>query len=357
MPQYRLALAERDGTVIEDNVLERTGFPEGDAGIRYTRTLNDPGSIEFTLPIDDPFVTPATFEGLSHEVRLYRDEALVAAGPLLMGEFTSKVAVRFTAKGFGWWLSRREVDDDLVYNSVDQLQIAWNLIAFTQAKTDGNIGITRGSATPSGVTRSISYCLDQRPNILDEVGKLGATDDGFDFEVGPDKVFRTWHPLRGSTTSIVLDTMTNVVGLADFARDYSEISNEVTGIKGGGNCETPVTELALDTVSRGAYGLLQSNVSNSDVTAAHLAAIAADELRISSTPRIQPTVVLDASIADVVDMPDLADYDLGDEVMLQSTLGWASMNATFRIVEISVLSRPNGLERISIKLDSHGLTP
>lgn len=357
MPDYRLALLERDRTVVESDVLGRVGIPAGEADLTHTRVLNTPPTVEFTIPADDPFVTEANFEGLFHEIELYRTpedgpETLVAAGPIVMGEYTSKVAVRFTAKGHAWILGRREVDDDLVYNSEDELDIAWGLIAFTQAKTDGNIGITRSSATPAGTNRSITYCADARPVILDEIASLGATIDGFDWEVGPDRVFRTWSPQRGTETDIVLDAATNVVGLEGFARDWSAISNEVTGVKGGGNCETPVFETTLDASSRARYGLYQSNVAESKVSASHLLAIAEDALRIATGPRIQPVVVLDSSIADLVDMPDLSEYNLGDEVTYNASLGWASAGDLFRIVGITALAKFNGRERISLTLDS-----
>lgn len=355
MVAWRLALASLGtsglGSVIEDDVLTRTGVPQGESSLGLTWTLNAAGSLEFTLPIDDPFVTRDNFAVGAREFHVYRDEVLVWGGRLWRAEVTNVVAVRFGALGFFSSLNRREVDDDLLYNNVDQLDIAWNLIDFTQAKTDGDLGITREDATPSGVDRSVAYCLDTRDVIADAIGDLSEAEDGFDFDVGPDKVWRTWSPLRGTDTGIMLDTRTNVMSMDGLAFDATDLSNEVTAISSSGSCETPVTEMALDTTSRGIFGLLQSNLTD-DVPPAHLQAKADEALRISREPRLQPTVTMDQAVADLVDVPDLSTYAVGDLVHLTSTRGFATFDDDLRILEISVLARPGGLERVTLRLDS-----
>lgn len=363
MPVYRMALAELqtaapgNGTTIEDDVTTRCGYPDREIPIEFTRSLNAADALSFTLPADDPFVTQANFAPGAREIHLYRDEVLMpGTGRLWRGDQTSLKSARFEVRG--WWsvLEHREVSEDLVYNNVDELQIAWNLIAFTQARTGGDLGITRGSATPAGVNRWVAYCLDQRDEIASAIADLAAAENGFDFEIGPDKVWRTWSPLRGSDTGINLNGATNITNTFSLSIDASGVANEVTGIKGGGNCETPVVELALDATSRGIYGLLQSNIAEDRISAVHLQAMAEDVLRISKDPRFQATVTLDPAMESIarpdIVVPDLSTYDLGDTLHLSTDIGFGSVDRDFRIVGISVRAGSVNREVITLKLDS-----
>lgn len=353
-PYYKLSLAQLGtsglGAVIEDDVLDRTGVPEGAAELHFTRVLNAAGALEFTLPIDDAFVTQDNFAPGARELHLYRDGDLIWGGRLWRAEVTGWISVRFGAEGFYSTLAHREVGEDLTYNNVDELDIAWDLIDYTQTLPGGNLGISRESATPAGVDRSIAYCLDSRDVISDAIETLAASEDGFDFEVGADKVWRTYHPLRGTTPGITLSTEIDgqVIDVQGLSIDASEISNEVTGIKGGGSCETPIAEYAIDTDSRDAYGLMQSNIAEDKVTPTHLQAMAEDALRIAKDPRRQVQAVLDAAMPG---NPDLSTYDLGDQVTLVMSRGFATFDREFRIIQIDVVATPNERERVTVTLD------
>lgn len=352
-PYYALALAELGttglGTVIEADVLDRTGVPSGDASLRYVRTLNGAGSCEFTLPLDDPFVTMTNFAEGEREIHLYRDGVLVWGGRLWQWEITSVTSVRFMAQGFFSTLSRREVVDDLLFVNDDQLDIAWGLIDYTQDRTGGALGITRDSLLASGVNRSKSYCLGEGVRIADAIGDLAATLDGFDYEVGADKAWRTWHTLRGTDLSatIVFDTNTNVIDMT-FDGDATQVANSVLALADGGSCETPTYEFDVDTGSRGTYGLLEDSVTSDDFQADHLFAQAQERLRIGKASRRQPTITVDAAMPDT---PDLSDYDLGDQVNFQCSRGFATFDQDFRIIEIDAVARPGSLERVRLTLD------
>lgn len=350
MPSYRLALATRSttglGTEIISDVLDTTGIPQGDAGIQWTKIMNAPGAIEFSLPVDHSAVTTTNFAVGNREIHLYRDSTLVAAGNL-MGADVSGWAVRFTAQGFYGRLRRRVVVSDLFFKDTDQLDIAWGLINHTQSQTNGGLGITRDSASASGVDRTMVYCIENSVIVSNAIEELASTDDGFDFEVTPDKKWKTWYPRRAYASGITLTGAADLSTLG-FSTDADDLVTEARGIvPADDTCNFPT----VLTASGGGttYGLLQTNVDSGDNDVTSLLQGKVDEeYRINAGPRFKAQITLDSALSSY----GSSDFDIGHTVTLQATRGsFVNLNRLCRVAELSVAVPSYNREIVTLGLD------
>jgi len=357
---YRLVLAERGtsglGTPIISDVLA-AGVPmDTDAAGRWSRTLNAAGTLEFSLPIDA--CTPEDFAPGQRELHLYRDdgsgERLAWAGHLWAADVRAPW-VRFLGMGFYEALRHREVSDDFYKQGVEQRSIAWQLIDYTQSQSGGALGITRASAAGSAVTRTVLYCAEERQVVADAIEDLASGDDSFDFDIGPDKVWRTWTPERGTDRhlTVELDTTTTIVDMS-YTVDATQVENDVAGIGAKGDCEPIHFVRAVDTASRDAYGLMQGTVNRSDVKDDDdfITALAAERLALLKDARKQPTVRMFQGLGGP--SPLSGDFDIGDTIAVLSSWGYASFHEKFRVMSYSVSFDRLGNEMLELVMDARG---
>jgi hypothetical protein len=332
-----------------DDVLNQIGVaPGASVPLGWKKNLNGPGSIEFSLPIDDPFVTPANFAPGKREIHVYRDdgsgEVLWAAGRL----WTADVAdwgMRFTASGWIEDLRHREVLTDLVYSGLEQHDMAWNYIDYTQNLLNGNRGITRHDTTPTGVTRDIEICAEQRRGIAELVDEIASTDDGFDWEISPGKVFRIFFPHRGTTPGVTFDLRTEIEVLS-YTLDGTTLSNEVSGIGQVNQCDPVANDVVSDLTAQAEYGLLQSSIQRQDDDEQLLLGQIREELRNHKTPRMQPLIGHHPAVAG----PSVDAYEVGDNVRAIASRGFATFNQLFRVLSVGAVV-DHDLEYVTVQLD------
>jgi len=355
---YRLVLANRSssglGTPIISDVLD-AGVPfDSDVAGRWSRTLNAAGTLEFTLPIDA--CDASDFAPGQRELHLYRDEGfgevLVWAGHLWVADVRAPW-VRFMGMGFFEALRHREMADDFFKHGVEQRSIAWQLIAYTQSQTGGGLGFTRETAAGSAVQRTVEYCAEARQNIASAIEDLASADDGFDFEIGPDKVWRTWTPQRGTDLSatVELDTTTTIVDMS-YTIDATQVENEVAGIGKHGDCEPIHYYRATDATSRTTYGLMQGTIERSDIREDNdmITALARERLALVKDARKQPTVRCFQGLMDA--SPLSGDFGLGDVITVTASWGYASFTDPFRLMGYTVSFDKLGYEMLDLTLDA-----
>lgn len=356
---YRLALAARGtsglGTVQVNNVLT-LGFPHDDqSAFRWTNLLNGAGTIEFQLPIDAAGLTPATFAP-GKELHLYRNpgagEVLVWAGHLWTVDVNAPF-VRFL--GIGWYetLRHRQLRSDFFRQSYEQLDTVWEMIAYTQGVTNGNIGLTRASATASGVQRTTLCCAEEAQYISDVIEELGSADQGFDFMVTPGKAWTTYFPRRGVDRSgtVTLNAGTNVTGLS-YTVDGTQIENDVLAVGPVRDCHPTHMLQLLDNTSAANYGLLQSMVSRDHLGRDPdlLDSIAFERLQLRALPRQQPGVTLRTDLT--APGPLTGEFDLGDTVKLTAAWGYATFSSNFRLLGYTVDVDRIARETTTLTLDA-----
>ncbi len=362
---YRLVLANLGtsglGTPILSDVLGTVGMMEG-TSLSWTDELNGPGSLEFTLPIDHADVTRANFAEGQREVHLYRDdgtgEVLVWGGRLWASD-TQGWTVRFLAQGWMRTLERREIRDDLAYTTAqggpyDQNAIVEALLDYTQTQANGDLGITFAADAASGVTREIVVCAEELRSVFDVIDSMvEAHDDGFDWEITPDKRLLIYAGRKGQFAG-ALDTTTNI---ADFSyqRDATSVANDVAGLSSSTeDCPTPDMYVATDSGSQSDFGLLQDHIDPRDPEDSALVASQTDEeLDAYKDSRVQPTVTLMPLLGE----PDLTDFAVGDTVSLTSSRGAAGgfgyFSQTFRVISrtVTVPAAAVVVESVALTLD------
>lgn len=361
LTDYRLVLANRSasglGSPIISDVLQ-AGMPMGtDFALKWGRTLNSAGTLEFSLPIDA--CTPADFAPGQRELHLYRDsgagESLVWGGHLWVADVRYPF-VRFLGIGFYEALRHREMGDDFYEVGADSRSVAWDLISYTQGLANGGLGITRGTDVGTGAVRTVEACAEERKKISDMIEDLAGSDDGFDFEILPNKTWRTWSPLRGTdrTGTVHLDATTNIVDLS-YTIDATSVENEVAGIgdNGGGNCEPITYTVVSDSASQAAYGLMQGSINRSDIRQddALITGLATEELALQKQARKQPTIKLFQGLAGIKS-PLNNDYDLGDTLLVSASRGYATFSDPFRLLAYSVSVDEGGNEFLEVTLDA-----
>jgi hypothetical protein len=265
------------------------------------------------------------------EWQLKRDGTVVFAGPWNGTDVDPRGRkLRATADGLWWWFRRRVVDEDLVYTAVDQQDIAWALLAHTQAQTYGSLGITQGAHTGADVARDRFYCEPERANVAEAVEAFTEYDDGFDFEVDPAaRTFKTWTPYRMAASGLTLDG-DNVDELT-YTEDVRDMLTFVTGI-GSDDCGPIIVDVSATSIADD-YGRRQAGVDTDDDDSTQITSVANELLRAEKRPRFDAKVIFRD---DAPASPAWADLVVGNTLTLEDDRGYATFSETLRIVERAV---------------------
>ncbi len=224
---------------------------------RYTARLNDASDLSFS--IDGRHPQAAAIEEMSTDVHLLLststgttilDRCRVGATRDEIGEDEHRTDV--TCLDYRAVLDRRTLwtGDTLTFAAVDQTDIAWELIAATQAHRAGDLGIWKGVA--AGYT---SQARDRTYEAGDSIGQriqeLSEVINGFDWDITPDSAsslrFDAWYPGRGSDRGVVLllgglvATVSRELNTSDYANAirYSGAETTTAGEWEAGDLGTP----------------------------------------------------------------------------------------------------------------------
>lgn len=231
MARYRYLVADlMDGTIREEIPFK---------GVRYGVELNEPGTFTATLALSHPKATRENFEVNRRAIFVER-EGNITWGGMLTAFRVEKRRLTVAALGFGHYLNRRRIRVDKVYEQVDQLAIARDLVAYAQSVNGGNIGITLGSET-SGVLRDRTYMATDRKQIGEAITQLSEVQGGFDYafesawEGTPPTIVRRLtlnYPRRGRTANLVFEYGGNVTDYS-YALDGTDQETVVDALGAG----------------------------------------------------------------------------------------------------------------------------
>ncbi len=100
-------------------------------------------------------------------------------------------------------------DRQLVWNGVDQGEIAWGLVQQTQVLNGGDLGIAKSwtGTTPTGYLRDWEFKAGD--NIGERITEVGEAPDGYDWDIVPVSASAlqlwVWSPRRGVDRGVVLE--------------------------------------------------------------------------------------------------------------------------------------------------------
>lgn len=343
MPSYVVEVHDRLGN---NTIVSSLPYDQ----LQFGWELNGPGFADMSVSMWQSEATYANLEPVRRTIYIKRDGTLVWSGPIWnLDANTGDGVVRITASGWISWLDKRLIAATQNYNGVDQFDIAWDLINYTQNLANGNLGITRGAEADSGINRDLRYQWYERRIIGEVIPELAAMSDGFDYDIDQNKVFHMYYPRRGSAigTPFVLDT--NVHNIYELF-DGRTLASEVHGM-GGGSEKTTCIAVVSDATSLNDYGLVQEAYDFGDLKKyADLTKRADRYLNLHKATTRQP------QFSAVTGSPAVGTFNVGDTGTITAVAGFFNVNATYRIINIEVHVDNTGVEVVTPHFDAR-LTP
>jgi hypothetical protein len=335
---YRVVLEDLSSNPIDELPIA------GTEALAYSEILNAAGAATFVLPLTHPSATEENLKEGARQVAIYRDTVREWGGYLWTVNATNQ-GVNITCGGYLSRLGLRLINTDRTYTTTDQFNIAWDLIAYTQAKEYGNLGILQYPVNPSGVLRTLSYVGTQETTVLQALSDLAALDNGFDFEITPDKLWIPYYQRKGQNNGIVFSLDKNILDIS-WARDAQNMANDVTAI-GSSTGSAPLISHQADTVFQQTYGLLEASTSWTDVTTQ--AALDAHALTDLATMKISRD---DPQISVTVDDPPLDAFSTGDIVLIDAHRGFIDIHGYYRVITKVVEVNKEGRDVVTLTFDT-----
>lgn len=336
--------------MIESLVVDRTGAeiaPVPDLNWEsVTYTLNDSGESSFG---GDPLAdNMREIKTLKREIQLWEDGTL-RAWHVPWTRSGNPAQVTWTAEGVLSLFKKRFVTNtSLLYTSIDQLAIGWDLLRYAQDAVVGpfrDFNIDPAVFALSGVVRSRNYEREDHSMIYDLIREFPDLENGFDFEIvtlptgqrlwtphyprkGEFKPqFRLYWEEGGERANITFEDK----------EDATPIATKAYAV-GGSAGDVRFEENWEDLVASEEYGVMESILSEGDQKDVQwLEDRARSEVNLRKAPLLQPTVTIDRwwelpqpdGSVEVIDMLD--NLVEGDSVPLLIDHGAYDYDATYRI--------------------------
>jgi hypothetical protein len=312
------------------------------------RLVNDVSAVQLSDATLAPGMTGIHFQ---------RDNALMWSG-IVWGVQADVESNTLSVSGAGFmsYFKRRLIKVDTTYSSVEQLDIARDLIDDAQALGGGDIQVKTSETTASGTTRDRTYLGYERRVVGEVIEQLANVNDGFDFRFDPGFVsdaieveFRTSHKATGRRTNHVLELGTNVQVLG-FQSSGTNLTNHVDVLGGGDGDDIPIGT-AQDPAGLTSRPLLET--VRSEVTVTTTATLVEHAKRLIARGS-EPMVELDVAIFSG-EIPVLGSYDVGDQLTVRGTYGYISVDSWYRITSTTVSVADDGSENVKLRLIPIGI--
>ena len=313
----------------------------------FSEILSAPGSISFSGPLRQEaagapvLVTPENLVEGGSGLWVDLGSGVLGFGGI-MWDFEPDVdtnTMTVLGEGFHSYARRRVLDHDLSFSSIDQAQIAHDLIADMQAVSGGDVGIVTEDPSPAtGVVRDRSYAGYELNYYGDLVELLAGVKNGFDFRYRPTYApgsgkprvsFEVLYPKTGRTTPLVFRLGENCI-LSGYRSTGRELANR-TYATGSGTGPARIRSSAVDASALNERPLLETVTSHPTVKKLDtLTGHAERRLTIGRHP------VASIALRLIPGHPEmkLGAFEIGDRVKFVGGFGRLSEEGFFRIVQI-----------------------
>jgi hypothetical protein len=232
----------------------------------------------------------------------------------------------------------------LVYRDVEQVDIAWDLIDYTQSLVGGDLGISNGS-TATGTTRDRQYLVGD--SVGDRIQELSEVLGGFNWDIVPISPsalsFRTWSEERGVNRNEVLE----YGGAVLSAQRQVTASDYANAIRFSGADTTIPSERTADDLATAPQGRWDAVIADTGLTTQDAVEGRAHwQLKQSQVVRPTWTVQLARGYWRGPDH-----IWLGDPVRLVVYSGRLPVDTILRVFEIGFSIDPDGGEQIELTLN------
>lgn len=306
--------------------------------------LNQEGSVNITI---DPLSSQAELI-LLNEIELqiwFNDHIQHYVVPRGIGGGTDKVS--FACEGILSWFQYAFLLETINEFSVEQFDLAVNLIDWAQSQTYGDRRIDIGAFAGSGIFRGRPTLADDFPNIYDLLQEFPTLDQGFDFDIklfdDGRREFWCYYPSKGSYKpqySLEFDIRGRkfITGIEDWKVDGFSMATDVYNTGGTVTVDnpdpTPDDEFKVvghfeDVTANGSpkYGKMTKVMSDGQII--DLGWLN-DRAKAEESLRGQP--ITTASLAVTEDLLGL--IETGDTLPVNIDYGVLRMKGIFRIMSI-----------------------
>jgi hypothetical protein len=310
--------------------------------------LNEPGNLRFDVARNDPKAIMQNILPGRHEMWLYREDSLIFSGPLWDVTGTSDENVlHLKCNGILSYLNYRFVDFDRLFATTSSGgEIGQFIIAASQAKGGGDLGITYGSYVTTAMGYKVKALANERKSVLDFIRELADNEvTGFDFEITPQGV---WHAATkfGKTLRVPLEYGVNV---AKYSMPIfgSTIRNSIA-VHGPGEGASHILGTASDTTSINTFGLMEgafdfqsaNNTTQANQRAAFL-------LAEKKAPLATPALTVQGKENSFIGV-----FSVGDTVPVRIDNGYDQYNKNTRITGYQLTVGANDQESINVYIDA-----
>jgi hypothetical protein len=334
MAEYRLDLQTRTGGYIE-------GLAFRDLQGEFF--LNKPCQMRWSAPL-------SSLKGLSynelfsgiHEVKLFRNDVAIYAGPIWSMTATSKEDnMKFESKDISSYLHRRIISADARYKKKTFGYIAWDLINDNQAMAGGDLGITLGTQVPSTAPKgSPRYAKKSATVIWKAIDKLSSASNGFDWYIDANRQFHALWPRPQGPANVALEYRSGIKSYA--LQVMGEYEANYTMIRGG---KKHVSNVYTNVTARNKYGLRQyAEYKGNLKTKSKLNAYAKKALQLKLESRFAPTLTVDPLLCNPFD----GDILLGQIAHTVIDDGWVQYNGDTRMTGFQLTVGKQGDESFNL---------
>jgi hypothetical protein len=320
-------------------------------GLSYTEELSKPGTMSAGVNIaslTEPVLQRLRdMESLPTELWLYRQGALIFAGPLLGFQVQSE-SLTLQAQGLGYYMQWWYLLNDIVVSGVDQAAIVKAMCDQWQSQDYGNFGLNTSNIANTGVLRDRSYIAVEGHKIGQRVEELGKAENGFDMEVDPhSRDIRLWYPTQGVDRSegedaIIFDSRNVTSGNIVAACTPATVASESIGV--GTSRDAPLSSIQSNLELRAKFGRSAIWTTFDGVTEA---TTLADHTRAVLNSHADALLVPGPEVRTTADA-DISAYGVGDVVkyQLHQRLG---VTGSYRVRKRTISVSKIGREKTSVE--------
>jgi len=310
-PKYQIIVKDKNGDVIG----EFSDF----FNLTFSDILNNYGQATFDIPIDSSdavkLVSLRRFE-----INIARNGIVVWSGEQVNADVTLKAnsanLVTITCYTYLEMLNARYTEDYVRYDATDQAEILKDLVDTSQAKTEGNLGFTFASITPTK-DRDREYKKD---NIMEAFINMSNVIEGIDFWIDKDKIIR-FASQRGidKSNQYGLEWGVNIEEFR-ITDNFSSPANVAYAI--GANDIIPYT----DSSARNTYKLREQTISAIDVSETDTLTGKAQDLVNKNKEQVRTIRIVQLPNTS----PTLDKIGIGDSQNIRLKKGRYDINSPFR---------------------------
>ncbi len=316
--------------------------------LEFGKRLSDYGICQFDVPTTDSKL--GTLLALrKNKVYIYRSEddgdgVLVWAGEMAVtkGTLVHNENNWITIYSYTWLeqFKNRFTAAEVVFDTIDQGQIAWSLIDTTQAES--SFGITQGSI-PATKNRDRTYF---NQNVYEGVVNLSNVLSGFDFEITDEKVFNVASIIGEDKRDEIQFIYGVNIREATIEDNFLNPVNRAIVLGQPTDNTNLIREESNDTAAQAEFKLRENVLSEMDVSdTGTLQDKGLAILRKRSAELRKVEFIPAGSTRDTINA-----FGVGDIVYINIVDSYYSIEGDFRVYEWSVRYGSDNVEHISLVL-------